>query len=74
MKIITITLTEYNFHKWSIARMRNILIHRLFYLKSLMGKGDENIESEVAEVKGYMCQLCSGYYDTDLIEYVRNLL
>lgn len=54
--------------------MRNILIRRLFYLKFLMGKGDENIESEVAEVKGYMCQLCSGYYDTDLIEYVRNLL
>ena len=48
---------EDNFHKWSIARMRNILIRRLFYLKSLMGKGDENIESEVAEVKGYMCQL-----------------
>lgn len=63
-----------NSYNWNIDWMRNILIRRLFYLKSLMGKGDENIESEVKKVKGFMCQLCSGYYDTDLIKYVRNLL
>lgn len=63
-----------NVYKWSIAWMHNILMLRLFYLEPLMGKGDENIESEVKKVKGYMCQLCNGYYDTDLIKYVRNLM
>lgn len=63
-----------NFYKWKIAWMRNILMRRLLYLEPLMGKGDENIESEVKKVKGYVCQLCNGYYDTDLIEYVRNLM
>lgn len=63
-----------NFHKWRIAWFHNILMLRLFYLKPLMGKGNENIESEVQKVKGYMCQLRNGYYDTDLIKYVRNLM